>query len=103
MNPSNRRKCSRMLVLLGLILPVIMPNQQVLAKSHKNQIPNSSQVSMCIYPVVKGADGKQYIVTKSGVQVHVPGLGIAPDAKQIELYSDAHKNFWYVNKKGQTV
>lgn len=59
-------------------------------------------ISMCLYPVERGADGQQYIVTKAGYKVTVPGLGIAPDAHEIAVYRDTQNNFWYVDKNGVT-
>jgi hypothetical protein len=89
-------------VLLGL---AILVNAPAIArkKSPKEAIPDSSPVSMCMFPVVIGSDGRQNIITRAGYQVNIPGLGIAPDAKQIALYSDGQNHFWYVDKSGHSI
>ncbi len=62
----------------------------------------AGQISMSILPVERGADGQQYIITKAGYKVTVPGLGIAPDAKEVAVYRDEANNYWYVDQKGTT-
>ncbi|MBX9692738.1 MAG: hypothetical protein K2Z81_10165 [Cyanobacteria bacterium] len=62
-----------------------------------------ANVSMTIYPVVRNADGNQYLITPSGKQVTIPGLGIAPDATQVPVYRDSANHFWYTNMNGQQV
>jgi hypothetical protein len=62
----------------------------------------AGQISMAILPVQKGEDGQQYIITKAGYKVSVPGLGIAPDAKEVAVYRDGANNYWYVDRKGTT-
>jgi len=59
--------------------------------------PNQ-QLGMIFYPVERGADGQQYITTRAGYKVAVPGLGIDPNASQIAVYKDPQNNFWYVDK-----
>lgn len=61
-----------------------------------------SGITMSLYPVEKGADGQQYIVTKVGYKVTVPGLGISPNANDIAVYRDNQNHFWYVDKNGAT-
>ncbi len=61
--------------------------------------PNQ-QVGMILYPVERGQDGQQYITTRAGYKVAVPGLGIAPDANQISVFTDPQNHFWYVDKNG---
>ena len=58
---------------------------------------------MLIYPVVRGADGNQYLITPSGKEVTIPGLGIAPNATQVSVYRDQANHFWYTNMNGQQV
>src|SRR5277367_753161 len=64
------------------------------------QYANPNQTAMIFYPVELGPDGRQYITTKAGYKVTVPGLGIAPNAGQIAVYRDPQNNFWYVDKNG---
>jgi hypothetical protein len=71
--------------------------------SKSNASSVTSQSSMCILPIIKGADGQQYIVTRAGYQVNIPGLGVAKDAKEIEVYADGKKHFWYVDRNGRSV
>ncbi len=100
------RSGTAFLTMLACLASVILSGNDIAfarKKSKKNAVPDSSQVSMCMYPVVKGPDGKQNIITKAGYEVHIPGLGIAPDANQIALYGDGQKNFWYVDKDGRSV
>ena len=61
-----------------------------------------SGVTMSIFPVARGADGQQYITTKQGFKVTVPGLGIAPDANEIAVYRNEANQFWYIDKNGVT-
>lgn len=63
----------------------------------------SNGITMTIYPVVRQPDGRQYLITPSGKQVTVPGLGIAPDATQVSVYRDQTNHFWYTNLNGQAV
>jgi hypothetical protein len=69
------------------------------------QVPQTGNngITMTIYPVVRHADGNQYLITPSGKQVTVPGLGIAPDATQVSVYRDQANHFWYTNLNGQQV
>jgi len=67
-----------------------------------NQNSPANQISMSIFPVERGADGQQYIITKAGYKVTVPGLGIAPNANEIAVYKDNANNYWYVDKNGAT-
>lgn len=60
-------------------------------------------ISMLIYPVVRGADGNQYLITPSGKQVTIPGLQLAPNATQVTVYRDNANHFWYTNMNGQQV
>jgi len=53
-----------------------------------------NQVSMEFFPIQKGYDGAQFIVTKAGYTVSIPGLGVAPDANQIAAYKDEQNNIW---------
>jgi hypothetical protein len=64
---------------------------------------SGSGISMIMYPVVRGTDGKQYLITPSGKQVTVPGLVISQNATQVPVYRDQANHFWYTNKSGQQV
>lgn len=66
-----------------------------------NQAGNG--ISMTIYPVVRHADGNQYLITPSGKQVTVPGLVIAANANQVSVYRDQANHFWYTAMNGQQV
>jgi len=59
-------------------------------------------VTMTIFPVQRGTDGQQFITTKAGFKITVPGLGIAPDANEIAVYRNVQNKFWYINKAGVT-
>ncbi len=59
-------------------------------------------VTMSIFPVQRGADGEQYITTRAGFKITVPGLGIAPDANEIAVYRNNQNQYWYVDKAGAT-
>ncbi len=60
-------------------------------------------ISMTIYPVVRKADGNQYLITPSGKEVTVPGLVIAPNANQVSVYRDLANHFWYTAMNGQQI
>jgi len=72
-------------------------------KSDKNTVPPDSQVSMEIFPIQRGYDGAQFIVTKAGYTVSIPGLGVAPDATQVTAYRDENNNIWYIDRNGTPV
>jgi len=97
-------------VLTGLYLAAAISSLGVVVNAQNMPIgapgmaaaqPNPN-ITMCLYPVERGADGQQYIVTKAGYKVTVPGLGIAPDAHEVAVYRDTQNNFWYVDKNGVT-
>lgn len=75
-----------------------MPISQVL--SQQPMPGQDNQVTMSIFPVQRGADGQQYIITRAGYNVNVPGLGIAPNATEISVYHDAKDDYWYVDRNG---
>ncbi len=85
---------------MALILSVVVAGS--LHMDLKAQ-PGNAGISMTIYPVVRGADGNQYLITPSGKQVTVPGLGIAQNATQVSVYRDQANHFWYTNLSGQQV
>jgi hypothetical protein len=60
-------------------------------------------ISMTLYPVIRAADGNQYLITPTGKQVTVPGLGIAANATQVSVYRDQANHFWYTNLNGQQI
>ncbi|MBX9688472.1 MAG: hypothetical protein K2X27_17315, partial [Candidatus Obscuribacterales bacterium] len=62
---------------------------------------SNSQVTMTVYQVVRESDGKQYVISKNGQPVFIPGLNIASNAQQIQVYRDGNNNFWYIDKKGR--
>jgi hypothetical protein len=90
------------LALIGLMASTAIASTPVCAQYLPTMEP-STDVSMCLYPVERGADGVQYIITRAGFKVTVPGLGIAPDAREIAVYRNPENQFWYVNKNGATV
>ncbi len=78
--------------------------QDALAKQKKSNQDNApNQTSMELFPVKRGYDGAQFIVTKAGYMVSLPGVGIAPDATQIAAYKDAQNNIWYIDRNGSAV
>ncbi len=80
---------------MSLSLPLAASSQQ------STQPAQVSPITMTLYPVQRGSDGKQYITTKAGYKVVIPGLGIAPNAQQVAAYRDADNNYWYINAKNQ--
>lgn len=74
---------------------------EVLAQQEKP--PGFGGITMTIYPVARGADGIQYLITPSGKQVTVPGLGIAQNATQVSVYRDKADHFWYTDINGQQI
>jgi hypothetical protein len=89
--------------LVAAVVSLLAQSALASIRSKAKPTPAASQSSMCILPIIKGADGQQYIVTRAGYQVNIPGLGVAADAKQIELYADGKKHFWYVDRNGRSV
>lgn len=57
-------------------------------------------VSMIVFPIVKQGS-QQFVVTPKGFHIAIPGKGIASNAKEVIVYQDAEKNYWYVNKHGE--
>jgi hypothetical protein len=72
-------------------------------QAQSGQPRGANGISMTIYPVVRGSDGHQYLITPSGKQVTVPGLGIAQNATEVSVYRDQANHFWYTNIKGQQI
>jgi len=58
---------------------------------------------MEIFPIQRGYDGAQFIVTKAGYTVSIPGLGVASDATQVAAYRDEQNNIWYIDRHGAPV
>ncbi|MBC7999252.1 MAG: hypothetical protein IAF58_14980 [Leptolyngbya sp.] len=63
----------------------------------------SGQVSMTLYPVVTNEQGQQYVVTKMGPKLPLPGAGLPPGTTQVSVYRDQQSNYWYTDKTGQPV
>jgi len=91
--------------LLTALLVSAMTGDSARARHHKKseQQQLNSQTSMEIFPIQRGYDGAQFIVTKAGYLVSLPGLGIAPDATQIAAYRDEQNNIWYIDREGVPV
>lgn len=87
------------LAVTATLVLTLLPQIAVRAQTSQNNTA-TGQISMSILPVQKGEDGQQYIITKAGYKVTVPGLGIAPDAKEVAVYKDGANNYWYVDRKG---
>jgi hypothetical protein len=88
-----------MAISFSIASPVLyaqMPNQPVASVPAANP-----GIGMILFPVQRGADGQQYLTTRAGYQVALPGLGIDPNATQVAAYQDAQNNFWYINRNGQ--
>src|SRR5581483_1192238 len=84
----------RFLILVAFSLLLAVPPA-------KSQGQPNSNISMTLYQVTRGQDGKQYVVAKNGQPVFVPGLNIAPNATQIQVYRDGNNNFWYVDQNNR--
>src|SRR5215470_7227659 len=91
-------KVATALVLSLLLAPAVSGPVQ----SQSSNQSGASGISMIMYPVQRGSDGLQYLITPAGHRVHIPGLGIAPNASQVSVYRDASNQFWYTNINGQT-
>lgn len=61
------------------------------------------QTTMTLYKVVHGDDGKQYVITRTGLQLPIPAPGIAKNATQMAVYRDPQDNFWYNDLHGTPV
>jgi hypothetical protein len=77
-----------------------------LGKEVGAQMPNQAPagnpgMGMILFPVERATDEQQYITTRAGYKVALPGIGIDPNATQLATFQDAQNNFWYVNKNGQ--
>jgi len=90
-------KVATALVLSLLLAPAVSGPVQ----SQSSNQSGASGISMIMYPVQRGSDGLQYLITPAGHRVHIPGLGIAPDAAQVSVYRDQSNQFWYINLNGQ--
>jgi hypothetical protein len=101
----NMTKRSKLLVLqlaITATLAVIPVLQSAVDAQPTGTNRAIGQVSMSILPVQNGEEGQQYIITKAGYKVSIPGLGIAPDAKEVAVFKDEANNYWYVDRKGTT-
>ena len=57
-------------------------------------------VQMIVFPIAKQGS-QQFIVTPKGFHLAIPGKGIDKNAKEVVVYQDAEKNYWYINKHGE--
>lgn len=89
----------RAIVVLSLMV-LLFPAAPVHSQPNR-QLNNNTSISMIMYPVEKDSDGVQYLITPTGNRVHIPGLGIAPNATQVQVFRDQSEHFWYTNTKGQ--
>lgn len=100
------KKSSRisLLLSLSLVLGLHLPSTAQVGNLAGSPGSNSSNgITMMLYPVVRGADGNQYLLTPTGKQVTIPGLALAANATQVQVYRDNANNFWYTNVNGQQV
>ncbi len=97
-----KSKNASQLSIIGLVLFCLSCSGPVQAQNSQPMQAANPDISMSLYPVEKGADGQQYIITKAGYKITVPGLGIAPNATDIAVYRDGQNHFWYVDKNGAT-
>jgi hypothetical protein len=100
------KKSSRISLLLSLSLVLgldLASSAQVGNQAGSPGNISTNGITMMLYPVVRGADGNQYLVTPSGKQVTIPGLALAANATQVPVYRDNANNFWYTNMNGQQV
>lgn len=87
--------------LLLAVLPIAFLTTSTFSLAQMpSQAGGAEQTAMIMYPVEKGSDGKQYITTKAGYKVNIPGLGIAHNASAIAVYKDPGNNYWYIDKSG---
>jgi hypothetical protein len=84
---------------------VLTATNECAARHHKKSDTNTSDspVTMQVFPIERGYDGAQFIVTPKGYTVSLPGLGVAPDATQLAAYRDAENNYWYIDRTGNAV
>jgi len=61
------------------------------------------QTSMTLYQVVTDNSGQQYIVTKAGPKLPLPGAGLPPGTQQVAIYRDQANNYWYTDRNGRPV
>ncbi len=90
-------------IVTPIAISFLLSNAFTLAQmpqQYPQQSANPNQTAMMVYPVELGPDGRQYITTRAGYKVTVPGLGLAPNASQIAVFRDPQNNFWYVDKNG---
>jgi hypothetical protein len=98
----NTKFSAGVLPLAGSLMLVLLLHLPVFSQQPGGPAGEVSGVTMSIFPVERGADGQQYITTKAGFKVTVPGLGIAPDANEIAVYRNNENKFWYIDKAGVT-
>jgi len=105
MAPNGRLKTFIFTLTTAFLITATVSNEAS-ARRHKkdnNSESNNSQISMEFFPIKRGYDGAQFVVTKEGYLVSLPGLGVAPDATQIAAYRDAQNNIWYIDYKGTAI
>jgi len=93
------------LALVTTSIVVAAAANECSARHHQNSDTNigDSPVTMQVFPIKRGYDGAQFIVTPAGYTVSLPGLGVAPDATQLAAYKDAQNNYWYIDRTGNAV
>jgi hypothetical protein len=93
-------KTRRALFIVAPVALSFLLNNAYCVAQMPQQFANPNQTAMMVYPVELGPDGRQYITTRAGYKVTVPGLDLAPNASQIAVFRDPQNNFWYVDKNG---
>ncbi len=61
------------------------------------------QTSMTLYQVVTDNSGQQFVVTKAGPKVPLPGAGLPPGTQQVAIYRDQASNYWYTDRNNSPV
>jgi len=99
---SGRIKTFALAVATACTVAVIAPSEGS-ARHHKNSNNGDSPVSMQLFPIKRGYDGAEFIVTPAGYTISIPGLGVAPNATQLAVYEDDQRNYWYIDRDGNSV
>lgn len=89
-------------IILAISLAVSLTMTLAIDVQAQNGQP-VGQTSMTLYQVVTDKSGQQYIVTKAGPKLPLPGAGLPPGTKQVAIYRDQANNYWYTDRNGTPV
>lgn len=88
--------------LVGPADVLASPTQTPVPGAASSQTLNQNSVSLMLYHVVTGKDGKQYYLDRNNKPWKLPGAGVN-DGKTLPVYTGSQGQRWYVDKTGAPI